>query len=262
MPLLFSCGENENNNDLDNFNLEGNIKEIIETNFNVKEYFGDIEKTDILSTSIKKFDEEGYCVKYEYKGDDLNWIHKYKFDEDGNKIETKFYTDGELKSKDKYKYDEDRNCIERKSYNPDGELVSKIKFKNDDDGNCIEQKSYNPDGELDSKSKAKYDEDGNKIEAIHYTDDELKSKEKYKYDEDGNPIKIEWDYSTSTYKYKYKYDEDGNKIEMTNYIDGELISKHKYKYDEYDKENNWIIMIEYDESDTPLSITEREIDYY
>ena len=45
-------------------------------------------------------------------------------------------------------------------------------------------------------------------------------------------------------------------------MDGELYEKYKYKYDEYDKENNWIVQIQCDESDTPLSITERKIDYY
>lgn len=262
MPLLFSSCENKKNNDLGN--LKGKVKKITRTEFDIKEYLGDIEKTDIITKHILKFNEDGYCIKSDFYFVQSDNILKGKFDEYGNCIEqTSNNLDGVLEWKIKYKYDEDGNCIEQKKYNEAGEMESKIKLKYDEYGNCMGQTSYNLDGELEWKNKYKYDEDGNCIEQNSYNSDgELESKYKYKFDEDGNLIKNELESNNLKTTQKYKYDEDGNEIEETFYRDGELKVKFKFKYDEYDKENNWINRIRYDESDTPFSITEREIDYY
>ena len=45
LPLLFSCGENKNS--LTRYNIKGNVKEIIETSFDAKEAFGELQKKNL-----------------------------------------------------------------------------------------------------------------------------------------------------------------------------------------------------------------------
>ena len=106
-----------------------------------------------------------------------------------------------------------------------------------------------------------YDEKGNKIEENHYdSDGNLSSKDTYEYDEKGNNIERNWYDSDGSlnYKYTYKYDEKGNMIEYN--TDGRFGEKYTYKY-EYDKNNNWIQQVTY-EDNKPIQITERIIEYY
>ena len=98
LPLLFSCG-NKKENDLTAGNINGKVKELIETSFNVKEAFGDLEKGDLKS---KK---------------------KFKYNKDGNRTEGSSYDkDGELSYKWKFKYnefDKKNNWIVRTEYDDD-----------------------------------------------------------------------------------------------------------------------------------------------
>jgi antitoxin component YwqK of YwqJK toxin-antitoxin module len=162
LPLLFGCGGEKKENDLTEYNIKGKIKDIIETRYDAKEAFGDLEKGDLVAKE------------------------KYKYDEDGNETEwTSYNSDGELEGKYKYKYDEDGNQTELTSYNSDGELEGKAKLKYDEDGNETEWTSYDKDGELEWKYKYKYDEDGNQTESTSYDKDgELEWKYKYKYEFD------------------------------------------------------------------------------
>ena len=105
-------------------------------------------------------------------------------------------------------------------------------------GDRIEENHYNSDGSLDYKVTYKYDENGNKIEGnIYFSDGSLLE------------------------KYTYKYDEKGNIIEKNRYnSNGSLDEKYTYKY-EYDKNNNWIQQVVY-ENNKPIGIKERIIEYY
>ena len=105
----------------------------------------------------------------------------------------------------------------------------------DEKGNIIEENYYDSDGNLSSKDTYEYDEKGNNIEKNNYdSDGSLNSKTTYKYDEKGNMI----EYNT----------------------DGRFGEKYTYKY-EYDKNNNWIQQVTY-EDNKPIQITERIIEYY
>ena len=96
VPLIFSCGEKDNEtenseenvqkeeieNDLTRENIKGKVKEIIETTFDAKEAFGEPQKGDLRTKGISKYDE------------------------DGNKTEVTFYNaDGEIDFKHKLKYE-------------------------------------------------------------------------------------------------------------------------------------------------------------
>ena len=158
------------------------------------------------------------------------------YDEKGNKIEEYHYDeDGNLSSKDTYEYDEKGNNIERNWYDSDGRLGYKLIYKYNEKGNIIEENYYDSNGSLSYKTTYKYDKKGNKIEDNSYdSDGSLNSKTTYKYDEKGNMI----EYNT----------------------DGRFGEKYTYKY-EYDKNNNWIQQVTY-EDNKPIQITERIIEYY
>ena len=132
VPLMFSCGENndekvqkeEIENDLTRANIKGKVKEIIETTFSAKEYFGEPQKGDLRTKYISKYNE------------------------DGNRTEETFYNaDGELGGKYKYQYDEDGNITESTSYNADGEIDMKSKYQYEYDKlkNWIVKTTYKDD---------------------------------------------------------------------------------------------------------------------
>lgn len=131
-------------------------------------------------------------------------------------------------------------------------------------GDRIEENHYNSDGSLDYKVTYKYDENGNKIEGnIYFSNGKLDKKVTYKYDEKGNIIELNGYNSDGSllYKYTYKYDKKENIIEKNRYnSNGSLDEKYTYKY-EYDKNNNWIQQVVY-ENNKPIGIKERIIEYY
>ena len=101
-----------------------------------------------------------------------------------------------INSKSKFKYDDDGNRIEGTIYDEEGELAAKLKNKYDDDGNMIEEKQYDKEGELTYKWEYEYDDDGNPIEEKHtdYLSD-TKEKTTYEYEEydkKGNWTKRIW----------------------------------------------------------------------
>ena len=175
LPLLFGCGGDKKENDLTEYNIKGKVKELIETRYDAKEAFGDLEKGDLERKQKSKFNEDGNTTEFiKWKDGELKGKAKWKYDEDGNKTEeTSYNSDGELEAKAKHKYDEDGNQTERTSYDKDGELRWKDKYKYDEDGNQTEWTSYDKDGELEWKYKYKYefDKENNWIVETTYTDD-------------------------------------------------------------------------------------------
>src|SRR5258705_1991052 len=113
-------------NDLKDDNLNGKVKLIKETAYDVVEKFGKIEKAE-KSVSFNSL-----------------------YDDKGNRIETNWYKpDGSLDEKTSYKQDEKGNLIEEICYKSDGSLKSKITPKYDEKGNLIERSEYKTDGKLD-----------------------------------------------------------------------------------------------------------------
>ena len=106
--MMFSCGDKkedaivkkETENHLTYQNIKGEVKEIIETTFDAKEYFGETKKD-----SLKR----KYKTQFNKKGNVTNF--------------SKISKDGELYRKNEYKYDKDGNLTEENSYdfmNTDG----------------------------------------------------------------------------------------------------------------------------------------------
>ena len=244
LPILFSCGCNKKKNHLELEGLKGKVKEVTITISNVKESFGDIEITDIKEKIKLRYNEDGYTTeKFKIdKNREVNW--EYIYDEDGRWIEMYQSVNGENGYIWKYKHDDDGNHIEADMY----EISTVIDYN--------ERFYY--------KMKSKLDEDGNQIEVNYYNEDgELTQTANFQYDEDGNEIEETISHNRlPTLMTKYRYDEDGNLIAEEKYENGDWDEAFSYESYEFDKENNWIKYITYNQQATPVSITEREIVYY
>src|SRR4029077_2732500 len=128
---------------------------------------------------------------------------------------------------------------EQNLYNADGTLYNKTKLKYDESGKRVELDSYEPKGSLIHK-ESKPDEHGYLTESDYYnTDGSLWLRGILKYDEMGNIIEL------SSYK------ADGT-------LEGKDVSTYKF---EYDAQKNWTKKVTY-KKDKPISIDEREIEYY
>jgi hypothetical protein len=159
-PMLFSCGEKKEENDLSRDNLKGKVKEIIQVRLDAPLISGRI--SDIIS--IYKYDENGKMTEMaRYLGEELIKQVKYKADENGF-IAPKL--------------------VEGKENIPFSDRVSR-EFKYDEDGNNTESSFYDNDDNL-IKSEYKYDEDGNVTESIDYVNGELFNTTKYKYKYDAS----------------------------------------------------------------------------
>jgi hypothetical protein len=131
LPMLFSCGEKKEENDLSRDNLKGKVKEIIQVRLDAPFISGGI--SDIIS--IYKYDENGKMTEMaRYLGEELIKQVKYKADENGS-IAPKL--------------------VEGKENIPFSDRVSR-EFKYDEYGNVTEFIDY-VNGELSNTTKYKYD---------------------------------------------------------------------------------------------------------
>ena len=157
LPLLFSCGEKKEENDLTRDNLKGKVKEITEV------------RLDAPLVS----------------GERYNDIKKHKYDENGKKIEMAWYSGEELIKKVKYNADENGavgKLVEGKEKEslPFRLSQQSNEFKYDEEGNLTEHSYYDNEDKL-RKREHKYDEYENVTESIDYVNGELSNTTKYKY---------------------------------------------------------------------------------
>jgi len=124
LPILFGCGGGKKENDLTIKNIKGKVKEIIENKFNVKEAFGDLEKSDLVFRQWKRYDDDGNETEFNHydKDGELETSEKYKYDDEGFLTESFTYDkDGNLEMmyKHKYEFDEKNNWIVKTLYEYD-----------------------------------------------------------------------------------------------------------------------------------------------
>lgn len=281
--MLFSnCNENnlenDSKNDLEEENLKGRVRSVVEKSYDAEEKFGEAIKTELYQQKDYYFNEQGdfteerhrlsrsnpdyfsygeTIFQYDQQGNIIEkkseWIssgffgeikHKYtyKYDNIGNKMEENYYnSEGELSSKEVYKYDGRGNKMEKNWYNSKGELKSKYTYKYDGKGNKTEENSYNSERKLSSKKVCKYDSKGNKTEEIEYNSEgKIEEKYVYVYDKKGNEIESNKYGADGKLEYKYisRYDSKGNKAEEIKYNSDNTISNERAY--KYDKRGNMI----------------------
>ena len=132
------------------------------------------------------------------------------------------------------------NQSEKKNDLTEENLKGKVKSITENTYEAIEKFGQIEKGDVSYYAYAVtiYNEKGDRIEENHYNSD-----------------------GSLLYKYTYKYDKKENIIEKNRYnSNGSLDEKYTYKY-EYDKNNNWIQQVVY-ENNKPIGIKERIIEYY
>lgn len=293
--LIFSCCNNskKNINDIKDYELFGDIKNIKETNYKAVEKFGEVLKEERKTIKIICFNSIGYLSEENWYHPDSTLFYKTTcmHDEKGNKIEEKHYNQSDsLIFKIIYKYNDNGKLIERIFFGTFEKYGNNtIFFKYDNKGLLVEEDWCAFDGTLNQKNKFNYNSKGNLIEVNEYeSEGALIQKKEFKYNNKGNLIKEEWYKSDGTINYnmELKYDKNGNKIAVILYnMDSSIGVVYNYKYDNkgnmieestsspdgifnnhitfnnYDKKGNWTRKIEY-ENGIPKHIIEREIQYY
>lgn len=132
---------------------------------------------------------------------------EWNYDDEGNLLEYRSISDGEVKSLFTHTYDADGNEIASATYK-DGKLFGESEYIYDGDKiSRIESVRYDDNGKVESRSYgiAKYDSHGNMIELTYYN-----------YDDD-----------SETARYEYIYDDHGNRLEIIQYRDDKEVS-HVY----------------------------------
>jgi hypothetical protein len=272
----------KNWNGLAMLSLKGNVKSLKQTCYLA------IDSSRIIKKGVRKtkrdqisvnsdcwieFDSKGRIVKESYYNllgggdeilnheyDDANRIEKitgapgpkgeiyftyiYKYDAKGriseNSMSQLLGPGSYFENKSTFIYEEN-NIAERNDFKSDKNILTKNKsiYKYKNIGNETTLEYYNEKGGLCYKTSNKRDDKGNIIESIYYTAD-CKSIEhilKFKHDDFGNEIQKEY-YTTDT----------------------KPIKIWSYKY-EYDKQNNWIKRIDY-ENGKAIYMLERDLKYY
>jgi len=233
--ILFTSCSSNNNSDLRQTNLKGNVKSVEELLYNATEKDGDITKGEQINLKYTSYNRDGNLIKFFDKQSDINIIFRY--DSKGNKIEEKdYYTSkGNLKSKVSIKNNSDGKKIEESYFNPQGGLYAKNIFRYDSKGNKIEVIESNSEESPSSKDLFKYNDKGYLIEELHYNSEgNLSTRYTYKYDIN-NLIESNWYKGDGKLDMKIinKYDSKGNKIEDKTYDSkGNITSTETFIYND------------------------------
>jgi len=145
LPLLFSCGDKEKDNKINE--LEENIDKIQTLNNELNIEIVELKKLIEAEKNKGNFKE----IKWTHYNSDGTIFRKevFQYDKDGNKIEETYYNaDGVLTCESKLKYDEYGNHIERVNKNTKedayGKLIAKweVQYEYDTLKNWIVQTTY------------------------------------------------------------------------------------------------------------------------
>lgn len=272
--ILFSCNKNEIEIPLrikDDANK--GIKVLTESRYSAINTNGEVVKGDLLSKSVKRYNEDGNILEYlSYgnngfqKDNEISLLDNltYKYDERGYLTEILSQVE-HIMAPSKWVYKNDRYGyeVEMNAYFKDGSLSYKSTSKYDAKGNMVEQ-NWN-EGKETSKQICTYDTENNLIERNeYYNGSEISSLQTtYKYDDKGNATEF-MAVNANVHFYTretYEYDAKGNKIAITSYdTSGKASAISNYKYINLDSAGNW------GRQDCYLNgvidwIAEREIEY-
>ncbi len=129
------------------------------------------EGTTLTSTSNYTHDAKGNCtriqVKGQYGGRDMSSLHLYKYDDKGNRIESRNTSAFGPGSIDRYKFKEDK-IVEHSTYTIDGKLKSSHKFVYNEQGSLITKIDESNNIKRTTGRHYKYDEQGNWVQFIEF----------------------------------------------------------------------------------------------
>ena len=213
--------------------VKGGFKECIVYHYYIKD--GKIDSSSKQKTEINKYDDNGNLIEFTYylpengsfwsksifkydcnenileqigyySNDSIKYIHRYKYDVNGNLIE-EYEHDFEfdlMNHKRIYNYNSKGNISEIKDLEYDNQFLKldhRI-FNYNDDGYLIEMKDFDCDDSLKKLHVFNYDKKGNKINYSWFSIESLNGyDETYKYDEKNNIIEeIHYEYNSNPYR--------------------------------------------------------------
>jgi len=262
--ILFFSFFNINNslsaqsNDLIKENLKGKAKKVISYYYNEPIHNSEkVENGELTNTYIKTYNEIGNELLF----DDGTYQSISKYDKNGFKISYHLEDATRIYQSVKIINDSTGHRASETVYDARKEIIAKRIYKQNE--NKIEMIEFSASGIEKSKKISKYNQYLNKIEEEKYDKggDKLLSVI-FRYDKNQllvyesqfnfKPIVI---YSETTYRYN-----DNKDIIYKKIVTGRNIVAYKYYY-EYDRKQNWIKKIKY-ENDNAIQIQEREIKYF
>lgn len=261
--------------------LKGKVKSVKQTSYKAEDSSGvirmGIKKNASLGVTVNSnfnilFDDKGRIIKEKYykTSGELEITSNHSYNNTYMEETDESDLNGKIQIHRSYKYNSKGEKIESSSfliYDDGGNFNNKMIFTYNDKGNLIGWDVYTTKNKINLQRKSiyKYDDKGNQIENNMYTSKGIPAgKETYKYDEIGNiteQIYYNNDCKTIEKKLVFKYDKEGNVILKEQYQPTDKISKKwVYKY-KYDKNNNWIERVDF-ENENAMFILERELEYF
>jgi len=238
---FFACCKNSSHrNDIQSENLKGKIHQVTTAEYEAVEKFGEVMKGKKIYNTIEKFNNKGYIVQVENTAifDDSippdHYIIKRIYNDKNQQIEyTGFSKDSKFKGE--FKYGINDQPVEINMYD-NGKFTSKDKF--DYDENSL------------AKTVNSFDEHGRRISKLSYRRNSKGLIEQViKYD------------STGSIENQQFITYDDNNLPIKTRLSGKYGFTHTYKYSRFDKNGNWLTMIQINDG-KPSTITERKILYY
>ena len=218
--FFVSCSQNKLSNSLKSMGINGNVTNITDTVWEVKEKFGEPIKIRI------------------------DKLIKYEINDKGNITSiTKYGATGKISEKTVKEYNEEELILSDKTYIDDGSLYSSYIYTYTDDGN------YKIDYIRGNyKSYIKFERINDKLtKRTEFREDESKSEMKLHYDDNMRIVKIEGIDSNNyleEYELTYKDNLTTSYLYRSKY--GSIKEDYKYKLD---NKGNWIEKIEYHTDD-------------
>jgi uncharacterized RDD family membrane protein YckC len=266
--------KNNNKNDLTEYYLKGAVKSVRFISYKLVESGGKLINGECTGENYATFNPQGniiemgyyifrdgkifsenitkYIYKYDYKG--VKTCEKYNSGSAGKGL--KWF------SKAITKYDSKNNVSEMIDSGAGGWGHSLYKY--DEKGNLILTNYSNASGDS-TNCIYEYDSNGNRIsETKNFLKDGGGQKSIYRYTNNYKEVEVKiYDRNGNTSVRSIKKSNSNNEIVSYEYfhIDEGIHRKYKYVVDEYDQNKNWLRQIEY-ENEKPVSIAEREIEYY
>lgn len=268
--IICSCGRQQNDLTLQEFEVSGDVKSIRTTGYEATEKFGEISEGDVL-----------YGIYYE----DVNNL--IVFNKDGHIIEISIFNySGDLSKKSVYVYDGDDKVIKINKYDGDGDEIGRTVFTYNNNKKVTKIVDYDESGKIYLTQKNEWD--GDKLTKIQSINEYTGSNYSLIYEYNGNTVKIvEYKNGKPTGEYsecenkklKKIVTKDftmsltfNNKGLCTSIVNGRMINTNpyhmtngeSYTYDyEYDDKDNWIKKIERKkDSQKATRIFVREIEYF
>lgn len=266
LSFTYSCQSQNNQSDLQNLNLNGQVAEIHSFKYDIGMAYGEIILEDKLTNKASmKFSEKGMLVEEsnDFIRNPTKGRSVYHYDKDGNLVKLlkiSRYESGTLDTARHYiyHYNEDNLKIKEQLFRR-SELSSTYLFEYNEKN--IISKQYMITKKKDTLLTIIYNDNGLKEKSVAWTPTST-----WEYDEKGNMVKEILDYPTAGRKITtYEYDDFNNLINLKDLGAGAIgrsmgFDNKIYKY-EYDDNNNWITKTTYYNT-TPMYFEKRDITYF